>query len=345
MRSLKFASAILLGIALIAAFAPVARADAGSVTITIDRAVMPQSIFHPGRFFQKSETVTVEDYAIRNYLGKPIEDFMIQAASGLEKVPVEAVEAIRFHNWVHRRTDDLPHIEHVVEADMLMTDGSEMHVLMNADFGTIEGRTELGDFFLKDPLTVRHLVFNRIEEPEEAIEVIEQPEVPVVVEPEEPVFLEPEEPVLVEPEEPASLPDSDGDGVLDSDDHCPDTPLGAPVNGTGCWTIKGINFDYNKWKIKRQYYDVLNESGKVLYLNPKMTIEIQGHTDEIASEEYNQMLSEKRAMAAKAYFVYRGIEGDRISTRGFGETRPIASNDTPEERAKNRRIEIEILSR
>ena len=76
-----------------------------------------------------------------------------------------------------------------------------------------------------------------------------------------------------------------------------------------------------------------------------MTIEIQGHTDEIASQEYNQMLSEKRAEATKDYFVYRGIDSERISTRGFGETRPIASNDTPEERSKNRRIEIEILSR
>jgi outer membrane protein OmpA-like peptidoglycan-associated protein len=76
-----------------------------------------------------------------------------------------------------------------------------------------------------------------------------------------------------------------------------------------------------------------------------MTIEIQGHTDEIASEQYNQMLSEKRAEATRDYFASMGIAPSRISTRGFGETRPIASNDTPEERAMNRRIEIRILSR
>jgi len=335
MRGLKFATAILLGIALIAAVAPVARADAESITITISRTVMPQSLLHPGRFFQDPETLTVEDYVIRNYLGRPIEDFMIQAASGLEKVPVETVKEISFNNRIRRRTDDLPRVERVVEADMVMTDGSTMHVLMNADFGTIEGRTELGDFFLEDPTTVRHLVFNRIEEPVEAPVVIEPPEAPPVV----------EEPAVVEPQEPAPLPDSDKDGVPDFRDKCPDTPMGAPVNGTGCWTIKGINFDYNKWDIKPQYYDVLNESGKVLFLNPTMKIEIQGHTDEIASEEYNQMLSEKRAEATREYFVLRGIEPDRITTRGFGETRPIASNDTPEERAKNRRIEIKILSR
>ena len=337
MRGLKFASAILLGIALVAAFSAVAKADAGSITITISRSVMPQSLLHPGRFFQGPETVTVEDYVIRNYMGKPIQDFTIQAGSGLEKIPVDTVEEISINNWVRRRTDDLPHIENVVEADMLMTDGSEMHVLMNADFGTIEGKTELGDFFLKDPHTVRHLVFNRIEEPVEVIEIIEEPEAPVIV--------EPEEPVVVEPEIPAGPLDSDGDGVPDLRDECPNTPLGAPVNGYGCWSIQGINFEYNKWDIKPQYYDVLNESGKVLFLNPAMTIEIQGHTDEIASEEYNQMLSEKRAAAAKEYFVYRGIDSDRISTRGFGETQPIASNDTPDERSKNRRIEIEILSR
>jgi hypothetical protein len=288
----------------------------------------------------------VEDYVIRDYLGKPIKGFMIQAGPGLEKIPVETVEAISINNWVRRRTDDIPHIENVVKADMLMTDGSEMHVLMNADFGTIEGRTELGDFFLKDPLTVRHLVFNRVEEsveePIEVIEIIEEPEAPVFVEPEEPVVVEPEEPVVVEPAAPL---DSDRDGVLDFEDECPNTPRGAPVNVYGCWTIKGINFEYNKWDIEPQYYDVLNESGKVLYLNPTMTIQIQGHTDEIASDEYNLVLSQKRAAATKAYFVHRGIEFDRISIRGFGETRPIASNDTPEERAKNRRIEIEILSR
>lgn len=341
MRGLKSATAILLGIALIAAFAPAASASADSVTITINRAVMPQSIFHPGRFFQEPETVTVKDYVIRNYLGDPIKDFMIQAASGLERIPIDTVEEISFNNWIHRRTDDLPRIERVVEADMLLTDGNVLHVLMNADFGTIEGKTDLGDFFLKDPTTVRHLVFNRVEEPEEAVEApIEEPvEEPAAVE--EPAVVE--EPEAVEGAEAAV--DSDGDGVPDFRDRCPDTPAGAPVSNDGCWTIKGINFDYNKWNIKPEYYDTLNESGKVLYLNPTMTIEIQGHTDEIASEEYNQILSEKRAESAKEYFVLRGIDPDRISTRGFGESRPIAPNDTPEQRARNRRIEIKVLTR
>jgi OOP family OmpA-OmpF porin len=76
-----------------------------------------------------------------------------------------------------------------------------------------------------------------------------------------------------------------------------------------------------------------------------MEIEIQGHTDSIASEKYNQWLSEKRANSAKEYFVSKDVNEKRITTRGFGETRPIVSNDTPEGRAKNRRIEIMVTNK
>jgi outer membrane protein OmpA-like peptidoglycan-associated protein len=319
----------VIAFALIAGLAPCVWAEEDSVTLTLDRKTMPQSLLHPGRFFTKQEVVTVYDYVIRDYLGEPIEGFTIQTASGLTKVPIDTVEEIRFKNWIKRRTDDIYLIERVVEADMFFTDGSQMRVLTNADFGTIEGRTELGDFFLGDPLAVRHLVFNRV--PVE--EVVEEP--PVVVKPPEPVAVE----------KPAPPPDSDGDGVPDYRDKCPNTPKGAPVNGTGCWTIKGINFDYNKWDIKPQYRKALDESIDVLKLNPAMTIEIQGHTDSIASEQYNQVLSEKRAKATRDYFVANGVAPDRMSVRGFGETMPIASNDTPEGRAGNRRIEIKILTR
>ncbi len=360
MRSHKLISALLLGLALAAAFASGSSAEEESITITIDRKTMPQSLLHPGRFFTKQETVTVYDYVIRNYLGKPIEDFIVQTAAGMTKIPVDTVTEIRFRNWIKTRTSDIPNIERVVEAEMFFTDGTMMQVLMNADFGTIEGRTELGDFFLKDPATVRHLVFNRVEEPliEEEPEVVEQPAAPTI-EPEKPAApLDsdgdgvpdyrddcPGTPPGVEVDENGCPPDSDGDGVPDYKDKCPDTPRGAPVNEAGCWTIKGINFDYNKWDIKPQYHGALDESLRVLRMNPTMTVEIQGHTDDIASEQYNQILSEKRAQATSDYFVTKGIEADRISTRGFGEMKPIAPNDTPENQARNRRIEIKILTR
>ena len=140
-------------------------------------------------------------------------------------------------------------------------------------------------------------------------------------------------------------PDTDGDGVLDYKDECPDTPKGAPVNAVGCWFIKGINFDYDKWDIKPRYHDLLDENVAVLKRNPTIKVEVQGHTDSAGSEQYNQVLSEKRAESVKAYFVSSGIDTRRVSMRGFGELKPIASNDTAEGRARNRRIDLKIISR
>jgi OOP family OmpA-OmpF porin len=90
---------------------------------------------------------------------------------------------------------------------------------------------------------------------------------------------------------------------------------------------------------------VLDTNVEVLNKNPGLKIEVQGHTDSIASEVYNQGLSEKRADSAKTYLTTKGIDGQRISTLGFGESHPAASNETPEGRSENRRIEIKVLSR
>jgi len=139
--------------------------------------------------------------------------------------------------------------------------------------------------------------------------------------------------------------DTDGDGVPDYLDQCPDTLKGAPVNSVGCWSIKGINFDYNKWDIKPQYYGLLDENIAVLKKNPSVKVQIQGHTDSSGSEAYNQGLSEKRADSVMKYFISKGIDAGRLSMKGLGELAPIASNDTPEGRAKNRRIDIKITSR
>jgi len=73
-----------------------------------------------------------------------------------------------------------------------------------------------------------------------------------------------------------------------------------------------------------------------------MKIELAGHTDSIGSEQYNQGLSERRAKSAYNYFVSKGIAADRMTTVGYGELRPVASNATDEGRAKNRRVEITI---
>ena len=134
--------------------------------------------------------------------------------------------------------------------------------------------------------------------------------------------------------------DSDGDGVYDKDDECPDTPEGAIVDSRGCWVVKGITFDYKKWDIKEEFDSNLSNIVDVLQKNPNMYIRIEGHTDNIGSMEYNIDLSQKRAHAVKNYLVGKGINESRVSIVGFGYKKPIAPNDTEEGRALNRRAEI-----
>lgn len=132
--------------------------------------------------------------------------------------------------------------------------------------------------------------------------------------------------------------DSDGDGVPDSRDRCPDTPAGVGVDPDGCWVLHGIYFDSDAAVIKDA--KALDQALAVFQANPKLTADVQGHTDSTASAEYNQALSENRAKAVREYFIQRGIAPERIRAMGSGETRPIASNDTVEGRALNRRVEL-----
>ncbi len=142
---------------------------------------------------------------------------------------------------------------------------------------------------------------------------------------------------------PAPPKDSDGDGVIDSEDRCPNTPRGAKVNKVGCWIIKGLLFDFNKADIKPQYYKNLDEAIKVLKENPGMKVEIQGHTDNIGSAGYNLELSKKRAQAVANYLIAHGIAASRLVVKGYGFSRPVAPNDTPEGRALNRRVQLKPI--
>jgi OmpA-OmpF porin, OOP family len=137
---------------------------------------------------------------------------------------------------------------------------------------------------------------------------------------------------------PVAVVDSDGDGVPDSRDKCPNTPKGVKVNANGCWELRGVYFDSDKAVIKDT--KALDEATAILKANPKITGEVRGYTDNTASAEYNQKLSEARAMAVRDYFVKQGIAPERIRAKGFGETNPVASNDTVEGRAQNRRVEL-----
>ena len=134
--------------------------------------------------------------------------------------------------------------------------------------------------------------------------------------------------------------DSDGDGVFDDVDECPDTPVGAIVDDRGCWVVKGVQFDYKKWDVKPQFNSNLDNIENILKKNSGMKIRIEGHTDDIGSAKYNIDLSGKRAKAIKDYLVGKGIEPSRVTTKGLGYAKPIADNDTAKGRALNRRAEI-----
>lgn len=139
--------------------------------------------------------------------------------------------------------------------------------------------------------------------------------------------------------------DSDGDGVYDNLDKCPETPVGARVNAVGCWVLKNVLFDTDAYNIKPAFYSDLHEVVGVMEKNPDLAIEIQGHTDNVGSAEYNKALSQKRADAVMGYLVKKGVSPDRMTAVGYGLERPVASNDTEAGRAQNRRVQLDPVRR
>jgi OmpA-OmpF porin, OOP family len=134
--------------------------------------------------------------------------------------------------------------------------------------------------------------------------------------------------------------DSDGDGVCDDVDKCPGTPKGAKVNKFGCWVLADVLFDFDKYNIKPQYYRFLDEAARVFEMNPGLNVQIQGNTDNIGTAKYNMKLSLRRANSVMKYLVNKGVAQSRLTIRGFGFSRPVATNDTEEGRALNRRVEL-----
>jgi OOP family OmpA-OmpF porin len=140
-------------------------------------------------------------------------------------------------------------------------------------------------------------------------------------------------------------PDPDNDGVPNPLDQCPQTPRTASVDENGCWRTPDILFDFDSAIIKPRYQSALAAIISVLNNTPALKIEIQGNTDNIGPESYNQMLSEKRARVVKDYIVSRGIDSERLKAVGFGATRSVASNEDEAGRALNRRIDfVPIIS-
>lgn len=176
--------------------------------------------------------------------------------------------------------------------------------------------------------------------------------------------------------------DTDGDGVPDYLDKCP--TIQGTVRNNGCpeakievkpevvpeikpeikpevvqppkveinknlkvlfeKALQGIQFDAARYSIKPESYVILDQIAEALIDNPGYNIEIQGHTNNVGSHESNMLLSQKRAQAVLTYLVSKGVDAKRMSSVGFGDTLPIASNKTPEGRALNRRVEFSVTA-
>jgi OOP family OmpA-OmpF porin len=106
--------------------------------------------------------------------------------------------------------------------------------------------------------------------------------------------------------------------------------------------LDNVLFDFDKTAIKPDGAKILDRLVQFLNENPARKVELEGHTDWIGTEKYNQGLSERRAASVMNYLTQKGIDAGRITTRGFGEAQPIADNKTREGRAKNRRVEVKV---
>lgn len=151
--------------------------------------------------------------------------------------------------------------------------------------------------------------------------------------------------------------DSDGDGVIDSKDKCPDTIKGAKVNGDGCveqeqkvTVLKGVHFAFDSAELTLAGQQLLEDSVQAFKGQPDLTAVIEGNADSIGSDQYNMALSLQRALAVQSYLVGHGVDKSRLSAKGLGESNPIAPNtnpdgsDNPEGRALNRRVDFDLSS-
>jgi OmpA-OmpF porin, OOP family len=154
---------------------------------------------------------------------------------------------------------------------------------------------------------------------------------------------------IVEVPVPVPVPDSDGDGVPDSHDRCPDTLPGVKVDGFGCAIqapqtveLRDVTFEFNSSALTANGRTVLEPAVKFLLNQPQLKAQIAGHTDSVGSDAYNLKLSRQRAESVRSYLVSRGVSAAQLTAVGYGESRPVASNQTDEGRARNRRVELNI---
>ncbi len=151
--------------------------------------------------------------------------------------------------------------------------------------------------------------------------------------------------------------DSDGDGVFDYMDRCPNTPSGTEVDSQGCpipdpepevisYTFEDVFFSFDSAVITDEGQARLREIGSTLITIMGADVEVHGHTDATGPENYNMGLSQRRAESVRDWLLenYNQLNADQFTVRPFGEDQPIDTNDTRDGRARNRRVEIKVIT-
>jgi OmpA-OmpF porin, OOP family len=165
---------------------------------------------------------------------------------------------------------------------------------------------------------------------------------------------DPEDPDGYEDADGCPEPDNDKDTVVDLEDQCPNEPGVVGGDKPGCpkkpslvivtekeiKITQQIHFEFDKDKIRPDSFPILDAVADVLQQNPKIKIEIQGHTDNKGSAAYNKSLSDRRAASVRKYLTAKGIDAARLTSKGYGMERPIVPNTTDQNRALNRRVQF-----
>ncbi|MBF7730768.1 OmpA family protein [Pseudomonas sp. N040] len=152
------------------------------------------------------------------------------------------------------------------------------------------------------------------------------------------------------PAAPVACTDADNDGVCDDLDKCPGTEANVTVDADGCPAAAeavrvelDVKFDFDKAAVKQESYSEIKTVADFMNQYPQTTTTVEGHTDSVGSDAYNQQLSQRRADAVRQVMVDQyGVAAERVSAVGEGESQPVADNATAEGRALNRRVEASV---
>ncbi len=142
--------------------------------------------------------------------------------------------------------------------------------------------------------------------------------------------------------------DDDGDGVLNEVDQCPGTAKDLKVDRQGCvvsqnFSIYSVTFRSDSAELTDESKSVLEGAANTLNRQSNIVMEVAGHTDNVGSPAYNRVLSQQRADAVRDYLIAKGVGESRLTAAGYGDTQPVASNDSEIGRAQNRRVEFRIV--